>query len=102
MCGIVGYIGPYQAIDYLIDGLRRLEYRGYDSSGVVTINDGEFTVTKSAGRVDKLVEKLKTQPAPGNIGHRPHPLGHARARDRSQRPSAHRVAIAWSRSFTTA
>jgi glucosamine--fructose-6-phosphate aminotransferase (isomerizing) len=73
MCGIVGYIGPYQAIDYLIDGLRRLEYRGYDSSGVVTINDGEFTVTKSAGRVDKLVEKLKTQPAPGNIG-----LGHTR------------------------
>ena len=73
MCGIVGYIGPYQAIDYLIDGLRRLEYRGYDSSGVVTINDGEFTVTKSAGRVDRLVEKLKTQPAPGNIG-----LGHTR------------------------
>jgi glucosamine--fructose-6-phosphate aminotransferase (isomerizing) len=73
MCGIVGYIGPYQAIDYLIDGLRRLEYRGYDSSGVVTINDGEFTVTKSAGRVDKLVERLKEHPAPGNIG-----LGHTR------------------------
>jgi glutamine---fructose-6-phosphate transaminase (isomerizing) len=73
MCGIVGYIGPYQAIDYLIEGLRRLEYRGYDSSGVVTIDDGEFAITKSAGRVDKLVEKLKSHPAPGNIG-----LGHTR------------------------
>ena len=42
MCGIVGYIGPQQAVDFLIEGLRRLEYRGYDSSGVVTIDDGEF------------------------------------------------------------
>jgi glucosamine--fructose-6-phosphate aminotransferase (isomerizing) len=73
MCGIVGYIGPYQAIDFLIEGLRRLEYRGYDSSGVVAIEDGEFAITKSAGRVDKLVEKLKTNPARGEIG-----LGHTR------------------------
>jgi glutamine---fructose-6-phosphate transaminase (isomerizing) len=73
MCGIVGYIGPYQAIDFLIEGLRRLEYRGYDSSGVVTIEDGEFAITKSAGRVDMLVEKLKTNPARGEIG-----LGHTR------------------------
>ena len=73
MCGIVGYIGPYQAIDYLISGLRQLEYRGYDSSGVVTIDNGEFTITKSAGRVDKLVEKLKVEPARGEIG-----LGHTR------------------------
>ena len=43
MCGIVGYIGPEQAVDFLIEGLRRLEYRGYDSSGVVTIDDGEFS-----------------------------------------------------------
>ncbi len=73
MCGIVGYIGPYQAIDFLVEGLRRLEYRGYDSSGVVTVHDGEFVVTKTAGRVDDLVEKLKTHPVPGNIG-----LGHTR------------------------
>jgi glucosamine--fructose-6-phosphate aminotransferase (isomerizing) len=73
MCGIVGYIGPYQAIDYLISGLRQLEYRGYDSSGVVTIDNGAFEITKSAGRVDKLVEKLKAQPARGEIG-----LGHTR------------------------
>ncbi len=73
MCGIVGYIGPYQASDFLVEGLRRLEYRGYDSSGVVTIDDGEFTVTKSTGRVDDLVEKLKAHPARGSIG-----LGHTR------------------------
>ncbi len=63
MCGIVGYIGPYQAIDFLIEGMRRLEYRGYDSSGVVTIDDGELEITKSAGRVDDLVDKLKTHSA---------------------------------------
>ncbi len=73
MCGIVGYIGPYQAIDFLVEGLRRLEYRGYDSSGVVTIEDGEFAVSKSPGRVDDLVEKLKSHPARGSIG-----VGHTR------------------------
>jgi glucosamine--fructose-6-phosphate aminotransferase (isomerizing) len=74
MCGIVGYVGPHQAVDYLIEGLRRLEYRGYDSSGVVTIDDdGHFAITKTAGRIDDLVARLKTSPAPGSIG-----LGHTR------------------------
>jgi glucosamine--fructose-6-phosphate aminotransferase (isomerizing) len=74
MCGIVGYVGPHEAVDFLIDGLRRLEYRGYDSSGVVTIDAGdEFTVTKTAGRIDDLATKLKKSPAPGHIG-----LGHTR------------------------
>jgi glutamine---fructose-6-phosphate transaminase (isomerizing) len=73
MCGIVGYIGPNQAIDFLIEGLRRLEYRGYDSSGVVTIDNGEFTIVKTAGRVDDLAAKLEHKPAVGSIG-----LGHTR------------------------
>jgi glucosamine--fructose-6-phosphate aminotransferase (isomerizing) len=74
MCGIVGYVGPHQAVDYLIEGLRRLEYRGYDSSGVVTIDDGgHFAITKTAGRIDDLVARLETSPAPGSIG-----LGHTR------------------------
>jgi glucosamine--fructose-6-phosphate aminotransferase (isomerizing) len=73
MCGIVGYIGPQQAIDFLIEGLRRLEYRGYDSSGVATIDDGEFSVTKTAGRVDDLAAKLESHPARGNVG-----IGHTR------------------------
>src|SRR6478672_4220130 len=59
MCGIVGYIGPDQAIDFLIEGLRRLEYRGYDSSGVATIDD--------------LAAKLESHLARGNIG-----IGHTR------------------------
>lgn len=78
MCGIVGYVGPKQAVDFLVEGLRRLEYRGYDSSGVVSIGDndrasGRFSVTKTAGRVDELATKLKKSPAPGHIG-----LGHTR------------------------
>jgi glucosamine--fructose-6-phosphate aminotransferase (isomerizing) len=73
MCGIVGYIGPQQAVDFLIEGLRRLEYRGYDSSGVVTIDHGEFEITKTAGRIDDLAEKLQSAPARGNVG-----LGHTR------------------------
>jgi glucosamine--fructose-6-phosphate aminotransferase (isomerizing) len=73
MCGIVGYIGPDQAIGFLIEGLRRLEYRGYDSSGVATIDDGEFCVTKTAGRIDDLAAKLESHPAPGHVG-----IGHTR------------------------
>jgi glucosamine--fructose-6-phosphate aminotransferase (isomerizing) len=73
MCGIVGYVGPNQAVDFLIEGLRRLEYRGYDSSGVVTIDDGEFEITKTAGRIDDLAAKLQTAPACGTVG-----LGHTR------------------------
>jgi glucosamine--fructose-6-phosphate aminotransferase (isomerizing) len=74
MCGIVGYIGPHDAVDFLIEGLRRLEYRGYDSSGIVTIDDGDdFAITKTAGRIDNLAAKLRKSPAPGRIG-----LGHTR------------------------
>jgi glucosamine--fructose-6-phosphate aminotransferase (isomerizing) len=74
MCGIVGYVGHRQAADFLIEGLHRLEYRGYDSSGVVTItSDGQFAVVKTAGRIDLLEEKLAETPAPGTIG-----IGHTR------------------------
>jgi glutamine---fructose-6-phosphate transaminase (isomerizing) len=73
MCGIVGYVGQQQALDFLIEGLRRLEYRGYDSSGVVTIDDGEFAITKTAGRIDDLAAKLKRAPVHGAVG-----LGHTR------------------------
>ncbi|QDU54030.1 glutamine--fructose-6-phosphate transaminase (isomerizing) [Aeoliella mucimassa] len=73
MCGIVGYIGPNEATDFLLEGLRRLEYRGYDSSGVATIHNGDLAVTKTAGRIDDLARTLKQYPAPGTIG-----LGHTR------------------------
>ncbi len=73
MCGIVGYVGTSEATDFLVAGLRRLEYRGYDSSGVVTVDDNELQITKTKGRVDHLAAALKTNPAVGTIG-----LGHTR------------------------
>ena len=53
MCGIVGYVGSRQALDVVLEGLRRLEYRGYDSSGVAVL-DGELVVEKRAGRIENL------------------------------------------------
>ncbi len=73
MCGIVGYIGPRDAEGYLIEGLRRLEYRGYDSAGVATIDHGALVVTKRAGRLDNLAAKLHEVPSPGHVG-----IGHTR------------------------
>jgi glucosamine--fructose-6-phosphate aminotransferase (isomerizing) len=74
MCGIVGYVGFRNASEFLIQGLRRLEYRGYDSSGVATITpEGEFALAKAAGRLDRLVSILGDEPAEGRIG-----IGHTR------------------------
>ncbi len=74
MCGIVGYIGPREAAEFLIVGLRRLEYRGYDSSGVATITpDGQLALVKTAGRIERLAALLSQRPAPGRIG-----IGHTR------------------------
>ena len=73
MCGIVGYVGSNEAASFLLEGLRRLEYRGYDSSGVVTSDNGELGVKKTAGRVEDLSKLLTQSPATGNLG-----VGHTR------------------------
>jgi glutamine---fructose-6-phosphate transaminase (isomerizing) len=74
MCGIVGYIGRGDAAEFLLRGLRRLEYRGYDSSGVVTVTPhGQLDVAKAAGRLDRLAARLAERPVSGPIG-----LGHTR------------------------
>jgi glucosamine--fructose-6-phosphate aminotransferase (isomerizing) len=74
MCGIVGYAGHRQALDVVIEGLRRLEYRGYDSAGVAVIGAGEMTTEKRAGKLGNLVAALEERPhLPGTVG-----IGHTR------------------------
>ncbi len=90
MCGIVGYVGSGSSIEVLLGGLKRLEYRGYDSAGVAVL-DGEGVIgsRKHAGKLGILVDDLDREPAARRAHrHRPHPLGDARRTDRRQRASA--------------
>lgn len=73
MCGIVGYIGKRGSQDILLDGLKKLEYRGYDSAGIAVFTDNGLEVTKSKGRLAVLEDKLQGQPLTGFVG-----IGHTR------------------------
>lgn len=68
MCGIIGYIGKKDALPILLQGLRRLEYRGYDSAGVAILSDGAISRARSVGKIDRLAEKVKDMPLTGSIG----------------------------------
>ncbi len=68
MCGIIGIVGKEQVSDRLVDGLRRMEYRGYDSAGVCTIDDGKLVRRRAEGKLANLVRELDQHPAPGEIG----------------------------------
>jgi glucosamine--fructose-6-phosphate aminotransferase (isomerizing) len=73
VCGIMGYVGPRPAAPILIDGLRRLEYRGYDSAGVAVCDGPRLTVRKAEGKLARLAELLDGDPLPGTTG-----IGHTR------------------------
>ena len=68
MCGIIGIVGKSPVSDRLVDGLKRMEYRGYDSAGVCTVFDGQLVRRRAEGKLANLVTVLKSDDAPGNIG----------------------------------
>ncbi len=73
MCGIVGYIGPRNAAQVILEGLRRLEYRGYDSAGIAVIENGGIAVRRDVGKLSNLSAKLAEAPIRGHVG-----MGHTR------------------------
>ena len=73
MCGIVGYVGPREATDVIVRGLERLEYRGYDSAGIAIVNDAEFQMRRSVGKLRNLRRRLREEPTEGHQG-----IGHTR------------------------
>ena len=73
MCGIVGYIGHREAAPLILDSLRKLEYRGYDSAGIAVLNDGQVAIRRCEGKLNNLETMLNRQPMSGVIG-----IGHTR------------------------
>jgi glutamine---fructose-6-phosphate transaminase (isomerizing) len=73
MCGIVGYIGPQDAMPIILNGLKRLEYRGYDSAGMAILQNGHIEVRRDAGKLDRLASLVREDPINGHLG-----IGHTR------------------------
>ena len=73
MCGIVGYIGPRDATPIILNGLKRLEYRGYDSAGLAVLNQDQIEVRRDAGKLSRLSELIEKSPVHGSPG-----IGHTR------------------------
>ncbi|MDD2903551.1 MAG: glutamine--fructose-6-phosphate transaminase (isomerizing) [Syntrophales bacterium] len=73
MCGIIGYLGPQEAMPIILDGLKRLEYRGYDSAGMAVIGDNGLAIRRSVGKLMELDKLLSQEPLPGQVG-----IGHTR------------------------
>ena len=73
MCGIIGYLGSREAAPILFEGLKKLEYRGYDSCGIATLNNNNIFLKKDAGKINAVNEKHNLNSLPGNIG-----IGHTR------------------------
>src|ERR1700750_1760123 len=74
MCGIVGYVGDKQVVGVIVDGLRKLEYRGYDSAGIAVVDeDGALTIRRAEGKLRNLEEAIRLKPLDGTYG-----IGHTR------------------------
>ncbi len=73
MCGIIGYLGPQNPVEVIFEGLKKLEYRGYDSAGIALIQDQHFEVRRSQGKLSELGRLLSQKPVSGRIG-----IGHTR------------------------
>jgi glucosamine--fructose-6-phosphate aminotransferase (isomerizing) len=73
MCGIVGYIGDQNATPIILNGLKKLEYRGYDSAGIAVLQGGKIEVRRDSGKLNKLIAMVSRQPIEGQLG-----IGHTR------------------------
>lgn len=73
MCGIIGYVGNKNASEVILDGLKRLEYRGYDSAGIAVFNNSEIVIQRTEGKLDRLVKVVSEHPMKGTVG-----IGHTR------------------------
>ena len=76
MCGIIGYLGPQNPVEVIFEGLKKLEYRGYDSAGIALIQDKHFEVRRSQGKLSELGRLLNKKSCYRSDRDRPYPLGH--------------------------
>ena len=89
MCGITGYVGSRASTPLILEALKKLEYRGYDSAGIAVVDGDGLGVTKSIGKIAELERIVHDDRPSGQHGNRPHALGNPRHSQHGQRPPAY-------------